>query len=59
MESRYAVEGKTVDAKTPDQAVRRSGIKVSEGNTVTVIEWTGKTTIFKVVKKNRLVEVSA
>jgi len=51
MESRYTVEGKTVDARTPEQAVRRSGLNASEGTVITVIEWTGKTTVFKATKK--------
>ena len=56
LESRFAVNSVIVDAKTPEQAVRKSGaLKV--GAVVEVVEWTGKVTVFEVNAKGRLEKV--
>ena len=56
-ESRYEVEGKVVDAKSPEHAARFVCGKLTEGATVTVLEWTGKVTTFVAGRKGRLVEI--
>jgi hypothetical protein len=57
LDSRFIVEGEVVEAKSPEQAVRRAKCDFGIDTVVTVTEWTGKTTTFVVGKKGRLAKV--
>lgn len=53
-ESRYSVEGVTVEAKSPEQAARKVFSSQPEGVIITVVEWTGKVTKLITGRKGRL-----
>ena len=58
LDSRFVVENEVVDAKNPEQAVRKASVAYREGAVITVVEWTGKTTQFVVGKKKKVIELA-